>query len=69
MIEQQDQIDFSYVPQSRGLSKGVLVVLFTGLLVIFGIGGMSIGFAFWGHMWPSTHSMRLNLGKMPSTNH
>ena len=35
-----------------------------GILGIFIIGGLSIGFASWGHMWPSEHSMRMDLGKM-----
>jgi hypothetical protein len=66
VIEKQDYIDFSTVPQSKGLGKGTMVVLFTGLIAIFFIGGLSIGFAYYGHIWPSTHSMRIDLGKMPS---
>ncbi len=66
MIESQDHIDFNYVPQSKGLGKGTMVVLFVGIAMIFAIGGLAIGFAYYGHMWPSPHSMRMNLGKMPS---
>ncbi len=66
MIEHQDHIDFSHVPQSKGLGKGTLVVLFTGVFAIFVVGGMAIGFAHYGHMWPSSHSMRMDLGNMPS---
>jgi len=65
MIEHQDVIDFSRVPQSQGLGTGTKWILAIGILMIFAVGGMSIGFAFFGHMWPSSHTMRMDLGSMP----
>jgi hypothetical protein len=65
MIEQQDHIDFSTVPQSKGLGRGTLVLLIVGVIAIFAIGGASAFSSGYGHMWPSTHTERMNLGSMP----
>jgi len=65
MIEHQDAVDFTYVPQSKGLGRGTIVVLVIGLLMIFAMGGLSAFLSGYGHQWPSTHTMRMNLGNMP----
>jgi hypothetical protein len=65
MIEHQDYIDFNYVPQSRGISRGTLVVLVSGIITIFAIGGFTAFLSGHGHMWPSTTTMRMPLGRMP----
>jgi len=65
MIEHQDAIDFTYVPQSKGLGRGTIVILAIGLLIIFAIGGSVAFLSGYGHMWPSNTSMRMNLGNMP----
>jgi hypothetical protein len=68
MIEQhQDSIDFSQVPVSQGMSNVTLFIVFTGVIVIFLVGGLAVGFAGYGHIWPSTHSERLPLGSMPGS--
>jgi hypothetical protein len=66
MIEHQDTVDFSRVPESKGMSTTTLVIVFTGVIMIFIVGGMAIGFAGFGHMWPSPHTERMPLGKMPT---
>jgi hypothetical protein len=65
MIEHQDTIDFSHVPQSQGLNTGTKVILVVGVLMIFAIGGFSAFLSGYGHVWPSNHSLRVDLGKGP----
>ncbi len=65
MIEHQDTVDFSHVPQSQGLNTGTKVILVVGLLIIFAIGGSAAFLSGYGHVWPSTHTLRIDLGKMP----
>jgi hypothetical protein len=66
MIEQQDYIDFNYVPQSRGIGRGTIVILAIGVLMIFAIGGFTAFLSGYGHMWPYTATERENLHQMPS---
>ncbi|MGB6987014.1 MAG: hypothetical protein WBD74_13670 [Candidatus Aquilonibacter sp.] len=65
MIEHQETVDFSHVPQSKGLNTGTKVILVVGILIIFAIGGASAFFSGFGHVWPSSHTLRIDLGKMP----
>jgi hypothetical protein len=65
MIEKQDFIDFSEVPQSKGLGRGTMVLLIAGIIAIFLIGGFSAFLSGYGHMWPSIHTTRMPLGNMP----
>lgn len=65
MIEKQDYIDFNYVPQSRGIGRSTLTILAIGIVMIFVIGGLAATMSGYGHMWPSTTTMRMNLGNMP----
>jgi hypothetical protein len=65
VIEQQDHIDFSHVPQSQGLGTGIRIILVIGVLCIFVIGGLSAFTSGYQHMWPSNHTLRMPLGNMP----
>ncbi|HTU69388.1 MAG TPA: hypothetical protein VMF11_03625 [Candidatus Baltobacteraceae bacterium] len=64
MIEHQDVIDFSNLPQSKGIGTGTRWILAVGIVMIFCIGGLTVGFAYWGHMWPSDHTLRMDLGNL-----
>lgn len=66
MIEHQDTIDFSKIPESKGMSGATIAIVISGVFMIFVMGGLSIGFARFGHMWPSSHTERMPLGNMPS---
>ncbi len=66
IVSDKEYLDFSSVPASKGLGKGTTTLLLIGVVMIFIIGGMVVGMAGYGHMWPSTHSMRMDLGKMPT---
>ncbi len=65
MVEDQDTIDFSHVPQSQGLNTVTKVILVIGVLMIFAIGGFSAFLSGYQHVWPASHSLRIDLGKMP----
>jgi hypothetical protein len=65
MIENQETIDFSVVPQSKGLNTGTKVILVIGVLMIFAIGGASAFLSGYGHVWPASHTLRYPLGTMP----
>lgn len=65
MIEQQETVDFSTVPQSKGLNTFTKVILVSGVLTIFVIGGFTAFLSGYGHVWPSSHTLRVDLGKMP----
>ena len=65
MIEHQDVIDFTELPKTQGIGRRIYVVLVIGLLMIFTMGGLSAFLSGWGHMWPSTTTLRMPLGNMP----
>jgi hypothetical protein len=67
ITDQHERLDFSTVPQSKGITKPAYVVLVIGLIGIFAVGGMSVMLSGYGHMWPSTHTMRMPLGDMPKS--
>jgi len=66
IVEHQDTIDFSHVPQSQGLNTFTKINLIIGVLAIFAIGGFSAFLSGYGHMWPSNTTERVDLGSMPS---
>ncbi|MGA7572293.1 MAG: hypothetical protein WBG27_06310 [Candidatus Aquilonibacter sp.] len=65
MIEHQDVIDFTEIPQTQGVGRGIIVVLVIGLAMIFTIGGLSAFLSGYNHMWPSNTTLRMPLGNMP----
>ncbi len=64
IVKDSEYLDFGAVPESKGISKEALIIVLTGIVMIFIIGGLSIGFASFGHVWPSQQSMRVNMGTM-----
>jgi hypothetical protein len=64
MIEHQDTVDFSVVPQSQGLNTPTKIILVTGVLMIFAIGGFSAFLSGYQHVWPANQSLRIDLGKI-----
>jgi hypothetical protein len=67
ITQDHERLDFSKVPQSQGIQKPGFIVLVIGMIGIFFVGGLSIALASYGHRWPSPTSMRMPLGKMPTT--
>lgn len=52
---------FGEVPQSKGVPLGLLVTVAVGIVVIFLIGAGVIVNSHYGHMWPSTTTLREKL--------
>ncbi|HET9029076.1 MAG TPA: hypothetical protein VFN49_02790 [Candidatus Aquilonibacter sp.] len=68
IVGDSEYLDFSKVPQSRGIGKSALVTMVIGLIGIFVMGFLSVIMSGFGHMWPSQKSMRADLGNMPTIN-
>ncbi|MEO9170700.1 MAG: hypothetical protein ABI282_03450 [Candidatus Baltobacteraceae bacterium] len=64
IVKDGEYLDFNTVPESQGISKQALIIVGIGIFMIFVIGGLSIGFSGYGHVWPSQQSMRVDMGKM-----
>ncbi|MHB1550057.1 MAG: hypothetical protein ACYDEU_02110 [Vulcanimicrobiaceae bacterium] len=62
-----DPVDERGVPISRGIPKAVRMVGAIGVIIIFAIGTFVIVESHYGHIWPSTHSMRVRLGTYNGT--
>jgi hypothetical protein len=56
-----DPLDERGVPKSRGVPTAVRIAAIIGILCIFGVGATTIAYAFYGHQWPSTSSLRIPL--------
>lgn len=65
IVEHQNTVDFSHVPQSKGLNTFTKIILVTGVLGIFAIGGFSAFLSGYGHRWPANTALREPLGNMP----
>lgn len=60
----EEYLDFSRVPQSKGVPKVLVVSGLVGLLMIFTIGAASCLFSGYGHHWPENSTMRVDLGSL-----
>lgn len=64
IVPDEEYLDFSRVPQSRGVPKVLVYAGLVGLVMIFMIGAASCLYSGYGHVWPADHSMRTNLGPL-----
>lgn len=64
IVPDEEYLDFSQVPQSRGVPRSLTVSIVVGLFMIFAIGGACCLLSGYGHVWPSSHSMRVDLGTL-----
>ncbi|MGA8535035.1 MAG: hypothetical protein WB615_13085 [Candidatus Tumulicola sp.] len=62
IVRDEEYLDFSQVPQSRGVPTSIRYAVIIGLIVIFAIGASTCLLSGYGHVWPSDHSMRVQLG-------
>ena len=63
MIEtDKEYLDFSHVPQSRGVPTAITYAVMVGIVGIFIVGAACCLLAGYGHVWPATQSMRVDLG-------
>ena len=61
-----DRLDFTKIPESKGIGPPALVVLVIGLIGIFAMGYLSVIMSSYGHMWPAEKTQRMDLGTMPT---
>jgi hypothetical protein len=62
IVPDEEYLDFSRVPESRGVPKVLVVSGLVGLLMIFMIGAASCLYSGYGHKWPATRTLRADLG-------
>ena len=64
IVRDDEYLDFSSVPESKGVPPGLYRIVVMGLLVIFAIGGAVCMMSGYGHHWPAatTERVRLNSG-------
>jgi hypothetical protein len=61
IIRDDERLDFSKVPESRGIPPFLYRVVAIGLLIIFAIGGAVVLLSGYGHHWPSDTTLRVPL--------
>ena len=63
IVRDDEYLDFSSVPESRGIPSFLYRVVAVGILAIFAIGGATCLMAGYGHVWPSPQTQRVDLGQ------
>lgn len=61
IVRDDEYLDFSRVPESRGIPPALVRVAVVGLLIIFAIGGAVCLMSGYGHHWPANTTMRAPL--------
>jgi hypothetical protein len=61
IVRDDEYLDFSSVPESRGVPTGLYRVVAVGLLMIFAIGAAVCLLSGYGHHWPANTTIRVPL--------
>ncbi len=61
IVREDERLDFSKVPESRGIPNFLYRVAAVGLVIIFAIGASVCLLSGYGHHWPSNTTLRVNL--------
>ena len=61
IVRDDEYLDFSKVPESRGIPSGLYRVVIVGIIVIFAIGASVCLQAGYGHHWPAMTTVRVPL--------
>jgi len=61
IIHDSEYLDFSKVPESRGIPKMLYYVVTVGIIGIFAVGAGVVFNAGYGHHWPSLTTTRAPL--------
>ncbi|HEY1656433.1 MAG TPA: hypothetical protein VGF86_15125 [Candidatus Tumulicola sp.] len=64
IVPDEEYLDFSKVPQSRGVPKVLLYSGLIGLLMIFAIGAATVLNSGYGHQWPPMSTTRVDLHEL-----
>lgn len=61
IVDEHEYLDFSKVPESRGVPPFLYRVVAIGILVIFAIGASVVLMSGYGHHWPAETTLRVPL--------
>ncbi len=61
IVRDDEYLDFSEVPESRGVPAALYRVVVVGVLIIFAIGASVCLMSGYGHHWPANTTMRVPL--------
>ncbi len=61
IVKEGERLDFSQIPQSRGIPPMLYRLVFVGVIGIFIVGGSVVGCASYGHKWPANTTERTPL--------
>jgi hypothetical protein len=61
IVDNSEYLDFSKVPESRGIPKFLYVIVAIGVIGIFAVGADVVFNASYGHHWPSNTTERTPL--------
>ena len=64
IVSDDEYLDFSKVPESRGVPGFLYRVVALGILCIFAVGAACIFTAGYGHKWPAPSTQRVPLGNL-----
>ena len=65
IVKDDEYIDFTKVPQSKGIPPSIYMFAIVGIIGIFLVGGFSAFMSSSGHLWPAEKVLRMPLGQMP----
>ncbi len=65
IVRDDEYLDFSKVPESRGIPQSLYRIAAVGLLIIFAIGASVCLLSGYGHHWPSATTLRVPLLNNP----
>lgn len=61
IVRDDEYLDFSKVPESRGVPPGLYRLLAIAIVIIFAIGGAVCLMSGYGHHWPADKTLRVDL--------
>jgi len=61
IVRDDEYLDFSKVPESRGVPPGLYRVVAVGIVIIFLIGAAVVMMSGYGHHWPAATTLRVPL--------
>ncbi|HVN69731.1 MAG TPA: hypothetical protein VMU38_08800 [Candidatus Binatia bacterium] len=65
IVRDDEYLDFSKVPESRGIPSSLVRVALAGIVIIFIIGGAVVTMSGYGHRWPAMTTVRVPLNNNP----
>ncbi len=63
IVHDNEYLDFSKIPESKGMPSFLALIAAIGLIGVFLVGGSCVALSGYGHHWPSLTTTRIPLGK------